>query len=170
MLLCKSHAGLHVQYHFSHTIVIEDIGAYCLYCKEGTGLLSGSSVFVSALFTATCPDKLVQHEHSDSHQAAAAYGEKHESLQSCSLGGFLYTNRMLYFTLVRVHCARLINSYTDGAMDRRLLPSHLQKHVVASMQYIMPSLWYEEQSNVSYYPKYIYQQFNKVDVCTYNHL
>ena len=53
-------------------IVVEDGGVYCLYCKAGTGLLSGSSVFVSTPFTGTRPDKLVQHEHSDSHQAAAA--------------------------------------------------------------------------------------------------
>ena len=60
-------------------IAIEDVGAYCLYCKEGTGLLSGSSVFVSAPFTGTRPDKLVQHEHSDSHQAAAAnYRERQQ--------------------------------------------------------------------------------------------
>ena len=53
-------------------IVVEDDGVYCLYCKAGTGLLSGSSVFVSTPFTGTRPDKLVQREHSDSHQAAAA--------------------------------------------------------------------------------------------------
>ena len=48
-------------------IVVGDDGVYCLYCKAGTGLLSGSSVFVSTPFTGTRPDKLVQHEHSDSH-------------------------------------------------------------------------------------------------------
>ena len=48
-------------------IVVEDDGVYCLYCKAGTGLLRGSSVFVSTPFTGTRPDKLVQHEHSDSH-------------------------------------------------------------------------------------------------------
>jgi len=48
-------------------IVVEDDGVYCLYCKAGTCLLSGSSVFVSMPFTGTRPDKLVQHEHSDSH-------------------------------------------------------------------------------------------------------
>ena len=60
-------------------IVVEDDGVYCLYCKAGTGLSSGSSVFVSTPFTGTRPDKLVQHKHSGSHQAAAAgYRERQQ--------------------------------------------------------------------------------------------
>ena len=55
-------------------IVVEDDGVYCLYCKAGTGLLSGSSVFVSTPFTGMRPNKLIQHERSDSHQTAAAAG------------------------------------------------------------------------------------------------
>ncbi len=44
-------------------------------------LLSGSSVFVTAPFTGTRPDKLGQHERSDSHQLSAArYREGQEGL------------------------------------------------------------------------------------------
>ena len=49
-------------------VVVEEGGVYCLYCKAGTGLLSGSSVFVSTPFTGTRSDKPVQHEHSEYKQ------------------------------------------------------------------------------------------------------
>ena len=65
-------------------VVVEEGGVYCLYCKAGAGLLSGSSVFVSTPFTGTRPDKLVQHEHSESHQAAAA--RYREGKQRLALG------------------------------------------------------------------------------------
>ncbi len=62
-------------------ITVEGDGVYCLHCKTGTGLLSGSSVFVTSPFTGTRPDKLVQHQHSDSHQASAAgYRERERRL------------------------------------------------------------------------------------------
>ena len=63
---------------------MEEGGVYCLYCKAGTGFLSGSSVFVSTSLTGTRPDKLVQHEHSESHQAAAA--RYREGQQRLALG------------------------------------------------------------------------------------
>ena len=50
-------------------------------------------------------------------------------------------------------------------MDGRLLTSH---HVAASIQHVVPSLLYEEKAKVSYYPRYFYLQFDKVDLCTYN--
>ena len=65
-------------------IVVEDDGIYCLHCKGGTGLLSGSLVFVTMPFTGTRPDKLV-HEHSDSHQvAAASYRRTHTCAIHCN--------------------------------------------------------------------------------------
>ena len=73
------------KWHNKHPwVVVEEGGVYCLYCKAGTGLLSGSSVFVSTPFTCTRPDKLVQHEHSESHQAAAA--RYREGQQRLTLG------------------------------------------------------------------------------------
>ena len=54
-------------------VVVEEGGVYCLYCKAGTGLLSGSSVFVSTPFTGTRPDKLVQHEHSEYKQQIVSF-------------------------------------------------------------------------------------------------
>ncbi len=50
------------KWHNKHLwIVAADDGIYCESCKSGTTLLSGSSVFVTAPFTGTRPDKLVQH-------------------------------------------------------------------------------------------------------------
>ena len=57
-------------------VVVEEDGVYCLYSKLGTGLLSGFSVFVSLPFTGPWLNILVQHKHSESHQATVERDSK----------------------------------------------------------------------------------------------
>ena len=50
---------------------------------------------------------------------------------------------------VRIQRVWLIDSYTDDAMDGRLLPSCLQEHVAASIHHVTLSLLHGEKAKVS---------------------
>ena len=44
------------------------------------------------------------------------------------------------------------------------------RRVAASVQHVVLSLLHKEQAKVSYYLRYVYLQFDEVDLCTYNRL
>lgn len=83
-------------WHNKHPwIVVEPEDVHCSFCKPGAAcLLSSSSMFVSVPFTGKCPDKLVQHEHSSSHQAATT--SYREGQQRLALGTTTCALKIMY--------------------------------------------------------------------------